>query len=356
MKNVLILHGTQGNSKENWFPWLKLELEKKGYKVWLPDLPDANIPNLKKYNDFILSNKDWKFDSESVIVGHSSGSVAILALLNELPDEVVVDTCILVAPFEKDSPGGQWEPNKELFDYKPDLKKVKKHCKNFILIISDNDKYCPVEYVRRLGKELGAKVIETHGDGHFSVGSGGPKYRKLPVILSYIIKDDELLDLVNEKDEVIGTVEREIVRHDPTKYYRVVAIAIFNNKGETLIQKRSPNKSHPGKWETAVSGHVLAGEHPDDTSKREVFEELGIKETPVYYGKWFVSNRFRSKFLWLYYLIVDNKIKIKINNNEVAETVWIKPDKLEEFAKDNEWDLEGYSHKEIIEIKNYLKL
>ena len=81
MKSALILHGTQGSSKENWFRWLKKELEKKGYKDWLPDLPGAEVPNLKRYNEFIFANKDFEFNSETVLVGHSSGAVACLPLL-----------------------------------------------------------------------------------------------------------------------------------------------------------------------------------------------------------------------------------------------------------------------------------
>ncbi len=184
MKNALILHGTQGSSKENWFPWLKTELEKKEYKVWLPDLPGADEPDLEKYNKYILNNDLWEFNSESVIVGHSSGAVAALALLNELPENTKIGTVILVSVFEKDSPGGQWEPNKNLFNYKFDINKIKTKANKFVLLISDNDKYCPVEYVQKLGKELGGEVVVTHGDGHFST-SGGEKYKELPILLNY---------------------------------------------------------------------------------------------------------------------------------------------------------------------------
>ena len=97
MKNALILHGTANDSTRNWFPWLKMELEQHGYHVWAPDLPGSEKPNLKRYNKFIFSK--WKFDKDSVIVGHSSGAVATLGILQSLPKGHTIDKALLVAGF-----------------------------------------------------------------------------------------------------------------------------------------------------------------------------------------------------------------------------------------------------------------
>lgn len=185
MKNALILHGTQANSQSNWLPWLKKELKKKGYKTWLPDLPSPNLPNLKAYNEFILANKDWEFNSESVIVGHSSGAIAILAMLNELPDDVVLNKCILVSYFEKNSPGGEWEPNRELFDYNFDFEKIKSQAKKFIIIHSDNDLYAPLEGAEKLAVKLDAELVIKKDQGHFNLEKS-PEYKKFPFLLSLI--------------------------------------------------------------------------------------------------------------------------------------------------------------------------
>src|SRR5258708_27654173 len=88
MKNALILHATDNTSQGNWYPWLKGELEKKGYIVWCPDLPHAEKPSVRRYSKFIFGNKDWKFDKDSVFIGHSSGAVAVLLFFPTPPHEV----------------------------------------------------------------------------------------------------------------------------------------------------------------------------------------------------------------------------------------------------------------------------
>lgn len=79
MRNALLLHGTNGDHTSNWLPWLESELSKRGYKVFLPDLPRADKPNIRRYNDYIFPR--WEFTNESIIVGHSSGAVAALGIL-----------------------------------------------------------------------------------------------------------------------------------------------------------------------------------------------------------------------------------------------------------------------------------
>jgi len=99
-------------------------LEKCQWKVWLPDLPKADEPNVERYNKFLFKNDDWQFNSDSILIGHSSGAVAIFGLLQVLPDEVQVDTCYLVGAF-KDDLG--WDPLKSL-----------------------NDPYCPLDHAKYL--------------------------------------------------------------------------------------------------------------------------------------------------------------------------------------------------------------
>ncbi len=165
MKNALILHGTNSNSSINWFPWLKKELEEKGYKVWVPDLPHAEKPNIQRYNNFLFANRDWVFDSESIIIGHSSGAVEILGLLQSFPDGTVVNKSILVGSF-KDDLG--WDSLKELFIKPFDFEKIKKHSEQFIFIHSDNDPYCPLEHAEYLSQKVNGKLIVKKRQGHFS--------------------------------------------------------------------------------------------------------------------------------------------------------------------------------------------
>ncbi len=79
--NFLILHGRNGSPKSHLFPWLKSELEKKGYKVQAPFLPNTDEPDDEEQTQFVL--KKCKLDKNTVIVGHSFGGIVALRLLEK---------------------------------------------------------------------------------------------------------------------------------------------------------------------------------------------------------------------------------------------------------------------------------
>lgn len=55
--------------------------------------------------------------------------------------------------------------------------------------------------------------------------------------------DDELLDLVDDHDVVVGGVWKSKAHQDPTLIHREVAVIVFSNKKEVLLQQRSQKKS-----------------------------------------------------------------------------------------------------------------
>jgi lincosamide nucleotidyltransferase A/C/D/E len=183
MKKAIILHGTDGSPHDNWFPWLREQLVKLGYKVWVPDLPEANKPNIKRYNEYISRHVPWPIDEETILIGHSSGAVAILGLLQSLPEETKVKACYLVGSF-KDDLG--WEALNELFLEPFDFAKIKYKFRFMYFLHSDNDPYCPLEHAQYLHSQIGGDLIVLSGQKHFSTGTFGEEYRQFPYLLRLI--------------------------------------------------------------------------------------------------------------------------------------------------------------------------
>ncbi len=88
---------------------------------------------------------------------------------------------------------------------------------------------------------------------------------------------DEIFPLVDEQGNVIGKATRKECHGGTFWLHPVIHLHIFNSKGELFLQKRAMTKdTQPGKWDTAVGGHVDYGEDIETALQREAFEELGV--------------------------------------------------------------------------------
>lgn len=90
--------------------------------------------------------------------------------------------------------------------------------------------------------------------------------------------DDEIYDVVDMSDQVIGQATRKEI-HSKNLIHRSVHIFVFNPEGELFLQKRALSKDeNPGFWDTSSAGHVDSGENYLTAANRELMEELGISE------------------------------------------------------------------------------
>jgi isopentenyldiphosphate isomerase len=120
---------------------------------------------------------------------------------------------------------------------------------------------------------------------------------------------EERLEIVNYKGEVIGHALRSEIHGNPSMMHRVVHVLVFNSKGEVLLQKRSQNKDvAPGKWDTSVGGHVAIGENLVFSSRREMYEELGVEGyEPEYLYSYTHSNAYETELVTTYRCLIEEE-------------------------------------------------
>lgn len=178
MKNVILFHGTGCTPESYWFPYVKNELENKGYSVWIPQLPDADNPSLKKWLPYALEN--GAFSDETVLIGHSAGCPLILSILENLNTPVC--KAILVSGYAR-SLGEGSEP---ILQKEYNWGKIKNNAKEFVFINSDNDPWgCDDKEGAYMFTHLGGTQIIKHGEGHMGSDSFHQPYKTFPLIVSF---------------------------------------------------------------------------------------------------------------------------------------------------------------------------
>lgn len=180
-KRVFIIHGWEATPRSHWFPWLKVELEDRGFQVSVPAMPHSKKPKLDKWLTR-LKKMVGQPDEETYFVGHSLGVITILRFLETLPHPQKVGGAVLVAGFAK--PIGYKELNGFFVDF-VNYHKIKKSAKKIIAIHSDNDPHVPLENGEILRDNLGAKLIVVPLAGHFRRDDG---FIDLPVALNSLLE------------------------------------------------------------------------------------------------------------------------------------------------------------------------
>ncbi|MEI6862674.1 MAG: NUDIX domain-containing protein [Verrucomicrobiota bacterium] len=94
-------------------------------------------------------------------------------------------------------------------------------------------------------------------------------------------RDDEIFDVVNDRDEPVARATRGEV-HARRLLHRAVHVLVFGTDGRVFLQQRSKLKdTSPGLWNSSCSGHLDAGEDYDAAAVRELGEEIGLTVTPA---------------------------------------------------------------------------
>lgn len=89
----------------------------------------------------------------------------------------------------------------------------------------------------------------------------------------------EIFPVVDLSGRVVGRATRGECHSGSMLLHPVVHLHVFNSRGELYLQRRPLWKDiQPGRWDTAVGGHVDYGETIDEALRREVREELGIAD------------------------------------------------------------------------------
>jgi predicted alpha/beta hydrolase family esterase len=179
MKNrVFIFHGTEGYPEENWFPWMKKQLEAKGCEVIIPQFPSPPIVAAKISEWFdVLNDYMERMDEDTIIIGHSLGGVFTLRVLEKLKRPIK-------AAFFVGAPIGvkpilNYERDVAFSGFAFDWETIKNNAGHFDVFQSDNDPYVGLGNGEQLAKHLGIELSFIPNAGHFNKRAGYTEFEIL---------------------------------------------------------------------------------------------------------------------------------------------------------------------------------
>lgn len=121
----------------------------------------------------------------------------------------------------------------------------------------------------------------------------------------------EIFPIVDEEGTVLGRATRGECHNGSKLLHPVVHLHVFNTQGDVYLQKRPEWKDiQPGKWDTAVGGHIDYGETPEEALRREVREELGMTDyIPEFISKYVFESQREKELVYVHRTTYDGTIQ-----------------------------------------------
>lgn len=162
---------------------------------------------------------------------------------------------------------------------------------------------------------------------------------------------DEVLDLVDENDQVVGEVTRKEAHNNPKLIHREISVIIYDDNNRVLLQKRSKKKLvRPGIWSIGCAGHVPKGSDPLVTAHRELKEELGFDTDLVFLIKKLNKRTNETRFIYWYAGKFPGG-KIKVDPSETDEAKFFSKNDIDDLSKSDA----GYGERSVSMVKKYLE-
>jgi isopentenyl-diphosphate delta-isomerase len=149
---------------------------------------------------------------------------------------------------------------------------------------------------------------------------------------------DEVFDVVDDKDQVIGQQLRSEV-HRLGLMHRATHVLVFNGTGQVFLQKRSMKKDRqPGVWDSSASGHVNSREDYDACAVRELHEEIGLQllKTPERLFKLPASAETDQEHVWIYRCRAEGPFHL--DPEEIEAGGWFAPEVVTRWMRDRPQD------------------
>ncbi len=149
---------------------------------------------------------------------------------------------------------------------------------------------------------------------------------------------DELLDIVNEHDQIIGQMYRSEIYKQKLNNFRVINAFLVNSKKEVWIPRRTKQKKlFPLCLDASVGGHVMTGENYQQAFERELQEELNLDAAHCTYeiiAKLTPHTHNVSAFMQLY--VIHTSMTPSYNTNDFESARWINILDLQSMIKNGE--------------------